>query len=83
MKEIKECPFCGGKAKESEEYTTSENTVEAYIYYIECEICESRGENFYATDILEMHLSRKKIIEQKQEYEKAKNNAIKSWNKRN
>lgn len=69
IKGIKPCPFCGRMAKLRKRSKTIINGEQRYTCYVSCTGCDARGERFL-------------LSENKDVKRRARENAIKAWNRR-
>lgn len=77
MKELRPCPFCGGKAKAKTISNKSTHYNIGFVFEIICEECGAKYPKQYGVDLeLQEDLSIKAIGEDKRE------EAIKDWNNR-
>lgn len=77
MKELRKCPFCGGKAKAKNIANKSNNHYVGFLFEIVCGECGTKYPKQYGIDLeLQEDLSIKVIGEDRRE------EAIKAWNNR-
>jgi len=80
--ELRRCPFCGGKAVIDTEYDSDDNHPDGNQHFVKCSVCGAQGEQHYASDINDMHLTKKGRLEKRERQNNAESYATKAWNKR-
>ncbi len=80
--EIKNCPFCDGKAEINSRYDSDDNRPDGEQIFVECLTCGSKSGEFYAVTTNSIHLKPQQKKEQDDYYNCQRNEAIRAWNKR-